>query len=91
LLLRRLKLIRLTLFWLNPSEWMAQRVYSEIRQLGASAEIHYGNVTIGAGIRTSAVTAGKPKRQTKNSQAFHCFFFVPANRHNAAPAVAWPK
>jgi hypothetical protein len=68
------KLIRLALFWLSPSEWMAQRVYTEIRRLSASAEIHCGTVIIGPGIRTSAVTAGKRQRQTQNSQALHCVF-----------------
>lgn len=36
-LLRRLKLVRLVLFRLSPGEWMAQRVYTEICQVGASA------------------------------------------------------
>ncbi len=36
-LLRRLKLVRLVLFRLSPGEWMAQRVYTEICRLGASA------------------------------------------------------
>jgi hypothetical protein len=88
LLLRRLKLIRLTLFWLSSAEWMAQRVYSEIRRLGASAEIHYGTVTVGAGIRTSPVTAGKPKRQTQNNQAFHCFFLRSGESPQCPTALA---
>jgi hypothetical protein len=72
----------LALFWLSSAEWVAQRIYKEVRCIGASAEIHYGIVTVGAGMRIGVVTAGKPKRQTQNSQGLHCVFFsLPANRH----------
>src|SRR5258708_6923253 len=83
---RRLNLLRLAPFLLSPREWMARRGYTKIFPILASALNPYRAVTVGAGIRTSAATVGKPKRQTQNSQAFHCFFFLRSGESPQCPA-----